>query len=478
MEGATCSICALVVAGIAAVPVAFPFPASAADSLAVVAVAPPPGPSPALLGLTEVLRRRIAEQRPGTVDPSRLMERSAVAPGEALPALERAFDQARLDYLEGDAQRSLRILREVAEALERYPGSAEARGLWTRTMLRIARTELDLGRGDAVRSSLERLLRGVPDLSVDPLQVSARLVAEIERARAAQRALPVGTLVVTSSAPGAQVFVNGRALGPAPVRLALPAGPCRVAGATETSQIGPLELEVGEAGKEVLLDFAVLESLRAWAGQGLWASAEERPRRLVAAGALLGVDRIVGVALDGPDHLLASVWDVRRGLMEREGRLRLVDGTFPARGDSALAHFIVSGRTDNPLVLVPGLAAREPSAGAPFAPPSPAASPAASPAWRWTPVATAAASVGFTALAVLQVRDAQDAYDRATRFRAQNGLATFRNIGTYNGYVAEGDTARRRAVLYWTGAGLGAAATAIIGYLSYRRTGELGPWRF
>lgn len=472
MAGPNRSTCALVAAAIAAVPVAFAPPARAADSLAVVAVAPPPGPDPALLDLTDVLRRRIAEQQAGTVDPLHLLERTAVPPGQSLPALERTFDQARGVYLEGDVERSLRMLREVADALEQHPAGGEPQAFWARAMLRIARTELDLGRRDAARTSLERLLRGVPDLSVDPLLVPARLVEEIERARAARLALPVATLVVTSSAPGAQVFVDGRALGAAPVRVALPAGPCRVAGATETSQIGPLDVEVGEAGREVLLDFAVLEALRAGAGRGLAATAEERPRRLIAAGALLGLDQVVSVALDGPDYVLASVWDVRRGGLEREGRLRLAGGTYPARGDAALADFIVSGRTDSPLVLVPGLAAPEPSV------PAPIAAPAASAAWRWTPVAVAAATVGFTALAALQVRDAQDAYDRATRVRAQNGLTTFRNVATYNGYVAECDAAKRRAVLYWTGAGLGAAATAILAYVGYRRTGELGPWRF
>jgi hypothetical protein len=93
-------------------------------------------------------------------------------------------------------------------------------------------------------------------------------------------------------------------------------------------------------------------------------------------------------------------------------------------------------------------------------------------------VVTAAGAVAFTAAAVLQLRAAEDSYDRATRFRASNGLGTFRNVATYNGYVAEGDAARRRAALYWTGAGLSVAATAILGWINHRRTGELGPWRF
>jgi hypothetical protein len=474
MAAATCSTRALVALGIAAVPLGFAPPVLASESLGVVAVSAPPGSAPALLGMTEQLRQRIADRHDGTLEPSQLLERIAPPTSEALPAQERALDQARQAYLEGDVERSLRMLRQVAEALERHPGGDPVQALWARTLLRLARTELDVGRRDAARATLERLLRSVPDLVVDPLLVPARLVEELESVRSELRALPVGTLAVASSPTGASVFVNGRALGAAPVRLELPVGRCRVAGATETSQVGPFEVEVGDKGKEILLDFSALESLRAGSGRGLALAAEERPRRLLAVGEQLGLGRVVGVAEGGSsEYVLASVYDVRRGVLEREGRLRLEAGAFPIGGDVALADFIVSGRTDSPLVQVPSLEVRAPPVPALSAP-----SPAGHPVLRWSPVVTAAATVGFTTLAVLELHAAQGSYDRATQYRAQNGVATFGSVATYNGYVADGDAAKGRAVPYWTAAGVSAVATAILGYVSYRRTGEVGPVRF
>jgi hypothetical protein len=474
MAGASCSTRALVALGIAAVAVGFA-PAQASESLGVVAVSAPPGPAPALLDMTEQLRQRIAERHEGALGPSQLLERIAPPTSEALSALERALDQARQAYLEGDVERTLRMLRQVAEALERHPGGDPVQALWARALLRTARTELDVGRRDAARATLERLLRGAPDLSVDPLLVPARLVEELESVRAALRALPARTLVVASSDPRASIFVNGRALGAPPVRLELPVGRCRVAATTERSQVGPFEAEVGDKGQEILLDFAALESLREGSGRGLALAAEERPRRLLALGEQLGLDRVVGVAADGAsEYVLASVLDVRRGVLEREARLRLVGGAFPAGGEAALADFIVRGRTDSPLVLLPGMEVRAPTVPVSVEAPSSAASQAL----RWAPVATAAAVVGFAAAAVFQGRAAQDAYDRATQYRADQGLATFRSVATYNGYVSEGDAAKQRAAGYWVGAGLCAAATAVLGYWSYRRTGEVGPVRF
>jgi hypothetical protein len=474
MRDATWATAALVLGGFAALPVALAPSARASEPIGVVAVAPPPGPSPVLVELTGILRQRIAERQTGTLDAAQLRDRSGAPRTAPLAELERTFDQARLAYLEGDVSRSLRTLRPIAAELEKLPGGADVQALWTKVLMRIARTELELGRREEARATLEALLRGAPDLAVDPSLVPARLAEEIERERAALQALPAGTLVVGASAAGARVYVNGRLAGAAPVRLDLPRGRCRVAGTTETSQVGPFDVEIREGSREVLLDFSIPEALRPWAGQGVAARTDERSRTLLAVGHQLQLDRVVGVAEDGESQfVLASVYDVRRGRLEREARLRLVDRAFPAGGDTALADFIVNGRTDSPLVLVPG-----PPVSAPARAQETGGSPVASQALRWSPVVTGLATVAFTAAALVQVRTAQESYDRATQFRGVNGLGTFHDVATYNGYVSTGDAAKGRAGGYWTGAALCAAATGILGYVSYRRTGEVGPVRF
>jgi hypothetical protein len=459
-----------------------------ADGLGVLAAAPPPGPGGAVQEVTDRLRERIAERDPETLSPDQLRARvAAPAPGSALPDLVRAYEQARAAYLGGDFERSLAVLRQVAETLQGTPGTPDVHALWTKVMLRLARTELELGRAESARSTLERLVRAEPDLTADPSLIPARLAEAIEHERARLRALPVGTLVVTSSTPAAHISVEGRDVGTAPLRLDLPQGRYHVMGWTETAQVGPLSTDLGAGEHEVALDFDIVEALRPWSGLGLAATAGNSAL-LARAGRHLGVERIVAVSFveeQGSTYAVAALHDVRRARLEREARLRLVGGAVPAGGEVALAEFIVDGHTDSPLVLVPGAFAggadlsavpRAPEAMAP--PRAGAPGPFARQALRWTPVATATAGVALAALAVVQLRSAQDAYDRARRHRATVGLATAADVTTYNIYVAAGDAAKGKANQLWLGAGACAVATALVGWVGYHRTGELGPIRF
>jgi hypothetical protein len=482
MRGATHAVGALALVVATA---AFVAPAAAAErpGVAVIAVAPAPGPDAALLAIADRLRARIAELDPGTLGVEQLRVRTALEPGADLAALERALDQARRAYLDGDFEGSLATLRRSADALERLPEGADVLALWGRVILRLARTELDLGHADPARATLERLLRAVPGLAVDPSLVSPRLVEELERARATIAAQPTGTLTVTSSAEGARVWVNGRDVGAAPVRLAVPCGAWRVSGQVRAARVGPLAVDVGADGGHVHLEFAAAEALRPWAGQGLAAGAGDRPL-ITAVGDHLGVARVVTVAVlsdRGSTYAVAALHDVGRGVLEREGRLRLESGAIPADGDAALAEFIVRGRTDSPLVqvpaAVPSLAARPPPT-LPLAPSADGPGLAARQALRWSPVVAALGAAALTTAAVVQLRAAEDAYDRARRVRAAQGLGTASSATTYNGLVADGDAAKGRASLYGIGAGLSAAVAVGIGYLGYRRTGEFGPVRF
>jgi PEGA domain-containing protein len=462
-----------------------------AETLGVLAVAPPPGPGGDLVEITLQLRERIAEYSAGTLGAEQLRERmTGPAPGATVPELERAYEGARLAYLNGDYGRSLGTLRIIAGDLEKLPDGAEVYLLWTKAMMRLARTELDLGRPDAARASIERLLRAAPDMAVDRSLYPARFVDEVENARAALKAEPTGALGITSSVPGARVYVNGRDVGTAPVRLVLPRGRYRVSGASGSSRVWPTIASVGEEGREILLDFAIAEALRPSLGPGLALESHDRARQLVAVGGHLGLDRILAISISGESgasHLVASLYDVRRGALEREGRVRLTSGMLTADGSAALAEFLVTGHASQ-LVEIPGeqrAASLTPvpalSGTRRVVDPGPAEASIAARSpevLKWTPVATAIADIGFTALAVVELRSAADRYDKARRFRATDGLTTNAAIRTYNGYVADGDAARTRATLYWAGAGVSTLATAILGYVSYKRTGEFGPFRF
>lgn len=457
----------------------------------VLAVAPPPGPGAGLVEVTLELRDRLAEYDATVLDGPVLRERMVGPPsGAALAELDGAYEGARSAWIGGDHEGSVRTLRDLVTALERRPDDEETFARWTRAMLRLARFELNLGREEAARRTIERLVRAAPDLEPDPAEHPPRLLGELSRARAALAAAPQGALLVSTSAPGARVFVDGREVGEAPLELAVARGRHRVSGLHGELRVGPLAVEVGDGRQELRLDFAIVEALRPAAGPGLALAGGDGARQLARVGAHLGLDRVVAVALvdeEGARHVVGSVHDVRSGKLVREARVRLASGAVPPGGSRALAEFLVTGQARSALVELPGgeppvvSLAVAPPAPSPEGPPEtfPSAAPVSARVLRWTAVGTGVVALGLATLGALERRAAADRYDEARARRAwPGGLATDAQITDYNRLVRDGDAARRNAVLSWTGAGASAVATGILGYVHYKRTGELGPFRF
>jgi hypothetical protein len=465
--------------------------AAAAERVGVLAVAPPPGPGPELVEVTADLRQRVAELDAGVLEGRALRERMVgPAEGASLAELERAIDGARAAYVSGDHGEAIRTLRAVVADLEKLPEGEEAFRRWTGAMLRLARYELNLGSEEAARSAIEQVVRAAPDLELDRAEHPARLAAEVERARAALAAGPRGRVRITASTQGARVFVNGRDVGAAPVTLTLPHGRCRIAGSSGALHVGPLALEIGEDEQEVLLDFAAVEALRPFGGPGLALAEADRARRLVVAGAHLGLDRLLAVSFAdeaGARHVVGSLYDVRRGMLLREGRVRLAGGSVPVRGSSSLAEFLITGRVTTALVEIGAAPAAvslrvvpPPAAPGALVPTSPAAPPPArGRTLGWASAGAAAAASGLGIFGLYELRASGDSYDQARGMVGYWGPPlSDAEIAEYNAHVTDGDAARRRATISFAAAGVSAAACGILGYVSYRRTGELGPFRF
>ena len=179
---------------------------------------------------------------------------------------------------------------------------------------------------------------------------------------------------------------------------------------------------------------------------------------------------------------MASLHDVSRGKLTREGRVRLAGGRLPEGGAGALAELLLTG-APSPLVE---LSAHRPAVS--LSPPPPDAALAGGPrdggpprrarTLGWITAGTGIATVGLGVVGVLQTRSASESYERARRLRDVGALTTNTAILEYNGHVADGDAAKRASTLSWTGAAAAAVATGVLGYLNYRRTGEVGPFRF
>jgi hypothetical protein len=315
-------------------------------------------------------------------------------------------------------------------------------------------------------------------------------VEEVERARAALRAAPARALAVTSSAPGTAVFVNGRRVGVAPLRLALAPGRYRVSGAHGGSRAGPREVALDEGDEDVVLDFTLPLALRPALGPGIALPDADLARWAVAAGGHLGLDELVAVTLvsDGAASYAGGArFDVRRGMLVREGRVRLAGGVLPPGGYAALAGFLVTGQASSSLVEVAG---EERTAAARLVPPASAApppldlrtpaepEPARARADGWVSLAAVAATLGLGAYGLVELRAAGARYDGARQLRATGDLSDPALVASYNRQVLDGDSAKRTAMFAFAGAGVTFAAAGILGYLHYRRTGEVGPFRF
>lgn len=459
-----------------------------ADTLGVLAVAPPPGPGPQLVEIAVDLRRSVAESHASVLDARALRDRmTGRAAGTALPEVDRALEGARAAWVAGEYDRALRTLRGVVLELEQLPEAPDVFERWTRAMLRLARSEMSLGDEVGARATVERLVRAAPDVPADPGVHGARLATLVEAARVARTKAPSSALAVTTSTPGARVYVDGRDVGPAPLVVSLPRGSHRASASSGGLRVGPVPVELGDADGKLTLDFSLVAALRPSAGPGLALPDAERARGIVAAGAHLGLDRVLAVGLvedGGAPHVMGALYDVARGTLEREGRVRLVNGSVPPGGHSALAGFLVSG-FPSVLVEVSGARPVPDLAIAQAAPPAdvvldgaPAEKQLSSSPRGWAVAAAGVVAIGLATYGLVEVGSAASSYDEARALRSGGGVGTVPGIERYNAAVADGDAASRRGTAAFVAAGAAVLVTGVVGWIHYRKSGELGPIRF
>jgi hypothetical protein len=473
---------------------------AATESVGVVAVAEPPGPSPELAELTHQLRSVVAEKAPGVLEASELRERMTGQTSSAtLAELDRAYAGALATYQNGDFDGAVRTLRAVVQDLDRLPPGAEMFSQWTRAMLRLARSEQTLGRGGEAKEVLQRLVRANPTVKVDPNQYPPSFVRQVDEVRKEVGALKKHKLSVTATAKGAKVFVEGREVGVAPLAMDLPPGRYRISGAVGNLRVPGVPVDLTEEGQTVALNFALAESLRPGVGPGLALVEADRAKNLVAAGAWLGVDRLLATRLvseAGVEYLAGTMYDVRRGILQREGRVRLANKVAPPGGLSALASFLITGQQSQlvaatavppPVPLPPPPAA----AGKPsleVKPPKPTAAsaevdlrtPASSRArtMGWTAFGAGIGAVALGGVAVFEGLQANSNYNKAKGLTQNGVLLRTASADQYDSYVSKGNTARTIGVVSGTAAVGLAVGAGVLGYLSYKQTGEIGPFRF
>src|SRR6266542_3037389 len=232
------------------------------EFMGVAAVAEAPGPSPELVEMTIQLRSVVSERTTGVLEAAQLRERMAGRPSNA--------SLAELD-------------RAYSGALATYQNGDYEGAIRT---LR------------AVIEDLEKLPDG-------PETFSQWTRAMLRLARA-------------------QGTVGQKGEARATLERLVRAAP---AVKVDPTQYPPsFERQVDES---VALDFNLAESLRPALGPGFALPEADRARRLVTAAAALGLDKLLATsfAQDGDvTFLVGTLYDVRRGMIQREGRVRLAAG--------------------------------------------------------------------------------------------------------------------------------------------------------
>jgi PEGA domain len=329
-------------------------PAKPPESLGVAAVASPPGPGPELVELTAQLRAVVADRERGVIAPAEIRERMTGPPqNSSLAELERAFEGGLARYQNGDYDGAVRTLTGVADDLERLPDSSATFALWEKAMLPLARSHALLGQQSDEQRVLERLVTVSPDVKVDRTLFPPTFARRVEDVKAKLKGVPRRKLTVVATAR-AKVFVNGRDLGFTPVNTSLPAGRHRISAVSGSTRVPATYADLTLQDQDVTFDISLIECFKPAQGPGFALPDADRARRLVAAAAWLRLDRLLVTSVaqeGGATYFVGTLYDVRRGMLQREGRVRLgAQRTVDLNNLRALASFVLTGEPPPPSV--------------------------------------------------------------------------------------------------------------------------------
>jgi hypothetical protein len=317
------------------------------DRLVVVGVAEPfGGPGPTLTQLTRELRNACAERTQGVLDAAEVHDRMLGPTTKAtLPQLDRAYSAAVNMVRNGEEEVALRTLTGIADDLERLPETTEGFNLWVRTMLRLAFLEDARAHKKEAKLLLESVLAVQPTADDEKAGYPAPFVQSLERARTEVNGKRHVQLTVQSSRK-AIVAVNGRPFGESPITIPLPPGRYRITGIAGKLRAPIVAVELANEPETVNLDFGLADAFRPDGGPGLALGRSDRALGIIRAGGWLGADKILAatsVREGGGDFLVATIYDVHRGAVTREGRVRVGAGGVLPGSMAMLVKFLFTG---------------------------------------------------------------------------------------------------------------------------------------
>jgi hypothetical protein len=436
-----------------------------AGTTGVVSLTDPSEVDAKLPGLTLQLQAEVAARSDGVLSPAQLRERMIGAdPGPALSALDGKYREAVSSYGKHEQRAyddSIVALNGILEELEKLPDDPRVFDQWVRALIRLAAAEFLAKHDKESAASIERLLRAAPEVAM-ALEYPPSFRTQVEEAKKRLARLQGHELTVRAHAEGTRVLVERRDVGTVPLRISLPPGVYRVSGRLGGIPIPSVLVDVRQQGQTIVLDTSLAETLRPASGPGVTIPPENRPATLASIGAVLGLDRLITASLrtdESATYLVGASFDVAHMERVREGRVPLSEGTVPKQSAGALAGFLVSGG------VVPPVAQTWPP-------------PPHSRTLGWVALGAGALGVGLGAFALVEGHSAQMSYDSAKSMTQGNVLKVGADPAHYQELVSSGNSARTTAYVAAVAAVVMVATAGIIGYINYKTTGDVGPFRF
>lgn len=220
----------------------------------------------------------------------------------------QALNEAKELLAAGQTKPAAKKIADARAFLDPLRAQLRDYTLLTTTLLYSAVVSMNIGDKRTSQAAFADLARLRPDYRIDPAEFPPAVIEAFDKARQAEAKLAKGRVIVTSTPPGAQVFVDEVARGVTPLTVAASPGPHLVRVALEghlalskSITVEPYAKHELKATLEKNLPRAALQQLEASILSGAAPGALTEPAALVAAtlqaeGVVLGV---VALSLKG-----------------------------------------------------------------------------------------------------------------------------------------------------------------------------------
>jgi len=320
------------------------------------------------------------------LDPAAVLDQLRPRPTAGLDDVQRQLDAAQSQLYANQLDKALETVRGATKALERLsPSDAVAKQLQAAAVLE-GLIFKGLNKKNEQLDAWRRVLRTAPDYKLDPDFHSPATISQFEQLKKDVAKAKRVPLNVTSTPPGATVWVDGMRVGTTPLQSpGFPAGAYRIVAVQGEKQSFAYDVKLEGKSVDVQIDLGFEGTLRTQLPLCVNAPVGDSEALKLATRA--GADRALVLRVDASGWVTALLFEVAKGARVREGGMKVADAR-KGMGYADLASFVLTGQPAKLALSGTRPAEPEPVAVAPA--PAPAPEPAPEPVQQ--PVTEVAAS--------------------------------------------------------------------------------------